>query len=83
MHKAVTFGYTKLPHAMKISKHLISKDDPDYQKIGDCISSTESVVGIDARHTHILIIHKLIQLEGKLEKLEKQLASGKRAKGKK
>jgi len=68
---------------MKISKRLISKDDPDYAQIGDCISSTESVVGIDARHTHILIIHKLIKLERKLEKLEKQLASGKKGRGKK
>jgi hypothetical protein len=53
----------------KISKKLITKDHPDYETIGDYIQSKESVVGIDARHTHIIIIRKLLDLEQKLDKL--------------
>ena len=54
-------------------KRLIKKESPDYNLIGDYISSKESVVGIDARHTHIIIIKKLIQLEKKLEKLNMRI----------
>ncbi len=63
---------------MKVAKRLIGKENPDYEIIGEYISSKESVVGIDARHTHIIIISKLIQLEEKLEKLEKKLAATKK-----
>ena len=59
---------------MKIEKHLvIDRDNSDYDIIGNYISSKDSVVGIDARHTHIIIISKLIQLEKKLTKLNKKL----------
>ncbi|GCC51554.1 hypothetical protein SanaruYs_17790 [Chryseotalea sanaruensis] len=58
---------------MKIEKQLIKKDNPDYQIIGDAIKSVESVVGIDAKHTHILIINKLLELDKKLDKISKQL----------
>ena len=58
---------------MKIEKHLIAKGNSDYDVIGDYISSKDSVVGIDARHTHIIIINKLIQLEQKVDKLNKKL----------
>lgn len=58
---------------MKIAKHLIAKDNADYDVIGDYISSKDSVVGIDARHTHIIIINKLVQLEQKLDKLTKKV----------
>lgn len=59
--------------ARKTTERLIRKDDPDYNVIGSYISSAESVVGIDARHTHIIIIKKLVQLEKKLRKLDKRL----------
>lgn len=42
----------------KIAKRLIAKDHTDYDAIGEYIHSKESVVGIDARHTHIIIIKK-------------------------
>ena len=58
---------------MKIEKYLIDKGNSDYDVIGNYISSKDSVVGIDARHTHIIIINKLIQLEQKLNKLNKKL----------
>jgi formate-dependent nitrite reductase cytochrome c552 subunit len=53
----------------KITKRLIAKDHPDYETIGGYIHSKESVVGIDARHTHIVIIKKLTELEEKLDTL--------------
>jgi len=58
---------------MKVSKRLIKKDSPEYDEIGNYIQSKESVVGIDARHTHIIIIKKLVELEEKLEKLNSQI----------
>lgn len=62
---------------MKPEKHLIPKDHPQYEAIGKLIQSEESVVGIDARHTHILIIKKLLELEEKLNGIEKKLAGKK------
>ena len=67
---------------MKIAKHLIAKDNSNYDVIGDYISSKDSVVGIDARHTHIIIINKLVQLEQKLDKLTKKVKSIKSGKKK-
>lgn len=42
----------------------------DYEAIEALISSAESVVGIDAKKTHIIIIHKLIEIERRLKALE-------------
>jgi hypothetical protein len=67
---------------MKLQKHLISKDHPDYEAIGEYIQSKESVVGIDARHTHIIIIKKLMELEKKIVSLEKKLSKSKTRKKK-
>lgn len=67
---------------MKLQKHLISKDHPDYEAIGEYIHSKESVVGIDARHTHIIIIKKLMELEKKITSLEKKLSKNKTRKKK-
>lgn len=60
---------------MKTTERLISKEDVAYNEIGEYIHSKDSVVGIDARHTHIIIIKKLMELEEKLDRIEKQLAS--------
>lgn len=35
------------------------------------IASDESPVGIDAKKTHVLILHKLIEIERRLEALER------------
>ncbi|MBX2970064.1 MAG: hypothetical protein KF803_11895 [Cyclobacteriaceae bacterium] len=67
---------------MKLQKQLISKDHPDYEAIGEYIQSKESVVGIDARHTHIIIIKKLMELEKKITTLEKKLSKNKTRKKK-
>lgn len=52
---------------MKIN---ISKEE--YEEIEKEIASAESMVGIDAKKTHILIIHKLLEIEKRLAALEKK-----------
>ncbi|MEO1051476.1 MAG: hypothetical protein AAFX87_12675 [Bacteroidota bacterium] len=44
-----------------------------YQEIEKMIESAESVVGIDAKETHIIIIHKLMEIEKRLSVLEEKL----------
>ena len=46
----------------------VPKDD--YEAIEREIKSTESPVGIDAKHTHVLVLHKLASIEARLERLE-------------
>ncbi len=55
-----------------IKKELNISED-DYQAIQKMIESTESPVGIDAKKTHILILKKLIEIEERLSRLEKQM----------
>lgn len=50
---------------------IISKQE--YDDIERSISSEESVVGIDAKKTHIIIIHMLRQLEEKVDRIEARL----------
>ena len=49
------------------------KEDPDYKAIENMIASDESVVGIDAKQTHIIIIKKLMDIEKRLTALEEKL----------
>jgi len=44
--------------------------DNIYQEIEELISSDQSVVGIDAKKTHVIILYKLIEIEKRLKKLE-------------
>ena len=44
-----------------------------YAEIEKMISSAESVVGIDAKKTHIIIIHKLMEIEKRLKALEDKM----------
>ena len=46
----------------------------DYDEIEELITSEDSPVGIDAKKTHVIIIHKLLQIEERLEKLERLVA---------
>ena len=48
----------------------ITIDNETYEKIAEIIHSDESPVGIDAKKTHILILHKLTEIEKRLEALE-------------
>lgn len=45
----------------------------DYDRIAALISSDTSPVGIDAKRTHIIILHKLMEIEKRLAMLEQQL----------
>lgn len=44
----------------------------EYQAIEGMIASADSVVGIDAKKTHIIIIHKLMEIEKRLKALEEK-----------
>ncbi|WP_182133597.1 hypothetical protein [Nitrosopumilus sp. b1] len=46
-------------------------DENAKKEIGQAITSPDSPVGIDAKKTHIIIINKLIEIEKRLDKLEK------------
>jgi len=46
-------------------------EDAKKQEIEKVISSEDSPVGIDAKKTHIIIINKLVEIEKRLDKLEK------------
>ena len=43
------------------------------KRIGEIIESSDSPVGIDAKKTHILIIQKLLDIESRLDVLERYL----------
>ena len=44
--------------------------DNIYNEIEEMISSDQSVVGIDAKKTHVIILYKLMEIEKRLKKLE-------------
>ena len=46
----------------------------DYAKIESLIADAASPVGIDAKKTHIIIISKLLQIEQRLDRLERLAA---------
>ena len=48
----------------------VEKDEKE--QIEKIITSSDSPVGIDAKKTHIIIIHKLLEIEKRLEKLEQK-----------
>ena len=47
-----------------------------YRAIEQEISSDTSPVGIDAKKTHVLILHKLAEIEARLGRLEEKLDGG-------
>ena len=47
--------------------------EQDYQEIEKQIASDQSVVGIDAKKTHILILYRLMEIEKRLKSLEKKI----------
>lgn len=44
--------------------------ESEYQAIEGLIASDDSPVGIDAKKTHVLILHKLMSIEKRLARLE-------------
>lgn len=51
----------------------VPKDRHD--QIASRITSSDSPVGIDAKETHIIIIHKLIEIERRLSEVEAKLGA--------
>jgi len=49
--------------------------ESDYRAIEEAIASDDSPVGIDAKKTHVMILHKLIGIEERLARLEAALAA--------
>ena len=45
----------------------------DFDRIAREITSSDSPVGIDAKKTHVMILHKLTAIEERLAKLEQTL----------
>lgn len=55
---------------------LVDIPDEEYRRIEKLIESDASPVGIDAKKTHIIILHKLIEIERRLEALEHKNKQG-------
>ncbi len=51
-------------------------DNDEKIKIEKVITNADSPVGIDAKKTHIIIIHKLLEIEKRLAKLEEENKKG-------
>lgn len=47
--------------------------DSDFKEIENLIESKDSVVGIDAKKTHIIIIHMLEEIQQQLDRLENKI----------
>jgi hypothetical protein len=45
----------------------------EYDRIAQALTSADSPVGIDAKHTHVLILHALDRIEKRLAALERRL----------
>ena len=52
---------------------MMDIDKKTYDEIAEVIHSDSSPVGIDAKKTHILILHKLTQIEKRLDAIESKL----------
>lgn len=55
--------------------------ESEYLAIEELIASDQSPVGIDAKKTHVMILHKLARIEDRLARLEAALPDRKRAPG--
>ena len=49
--------------------------DEEYQELERLIGSDASPVGIDAKKTHVLILHALRRIEERLDRLEARVTS--------
>lgn len=49
--------------------------DAEYRALAEALASDESPVGIDAKKTHVVILHLLLDLQDRLARLEARLDS--------
>lgn len=47
--------------------------DADFERIAGSITSADSPVGIDAKKTHVLILHLLLDLQQRVRRIEERL----------
>jgi hypothetical protein len=47
--------------------------DPAYAALAEAVGSESSPVGIDARKTHVIILHILLDLQDRLDRIESRL----------
>ncbi len=57
----------------RISAEEIRISPEEYRRIESQIASDDSPVGIDAKKTHVLILHRLDELARRLERIERGL----------
>ena len=63
---------TRYIFTLRVGKEMNLDVEADKkEEIGNVITSEDSPVGIDAKKTHIIIINKLLEIEKRLENLEK------------
>jgi hypothetical protein len=55
------------------TRSVMTIPESKYKEIENRISSAESVVGIDAKKTHIIIIHMLGEILEKLDKMDERI----------
>jgi hypothetical protein len=67
--------YSKNKNQFKMDTNINDVPQEIYEQIKAAITNKDSVVGIDALHTHILVLHRLIQIEAKLDALNEKLAA--------
>lgn len=53
----------------------IQVPDEAYQALADAVTSDDSPVGIDAKKTHVMIIHLLLDIQDRLGRLEARVAA--------
>ena len=75
----ICFRKTDIPSEVAMSSMDVPLDI--FTSIEREISSETSPVGIDAKKTHIIILHKLMAIEERLAKLEEKVTSGVRSGG--
>ncbi len=53
--------------------HDLNVSADEYERIQQEIENTNSPVGIDAKKTHVLILHKLLEIEKRLDEMAKRM----------
>jgi hypothetical protein len=56
-----------------MSDDALHVPEETYEQIEQTIESDDTPVGIDAKKAHVIILHKLIELEKRLDRLEEKL----------
>jgi hypothetical protein len=58
---------------MMTTSQRLDVPDPRYRELAESLASDESPVGIDAKKTHVIILHLLLDLQDRLARLEARL----------